>query len=62
MYTGLDVLIIVLATIFFTAIFTLVVVSCAIANGTEKDKEEAYRHGYADGKKAGGENDRAGSN
>ena len=49
MFTGTDVLIIVLMTIFFTAIVTAVVFSCAIINGTEKEKERAYKIGYEKG-------------
>ena len=51
MYTGTDVLIIVLMAIFFTSILTAVVFSCAIINGTEKEKERAYRIGVKDGKR-----------
>lgn len=54
MYTGLDVLFIVLMVIFATAVITVVCFSCAIINGTEKEKERAYRHGIEEGKKVGG--------
>ena len=51
MYTGTDVLVIVLMTIFFTAIITVVCFSCAIINGTEKEKERAYKQGIEEGKR-----------
>ena len=53
MYTGLDVLIIVLFTVFATVIVTLVLFSCLIANGIEEREWIAYCRGLADGEKVG---------
>lgn len=53
MYTGLDVLVIALITIFVTAIVTLIMFSCLIASKIEKLEARAYWRGFSDGEKVG---------
>ena len=53
MYTGLDVLVIVVFTMFVTVIVTLVLFSCIIANGIEEREIRAYWRGFSDGEKVG---------
>lgn len=53
MYTGLDVLLIVIFTVFATVFLTLIGFACVIANSTEEKESKAYWQGYTDGMKAG---------
>lgn len=53
MYTGLDVLIIVIFTVMATALVTFVLFACLIANGMEERETKAYWRGFSDGEKVG---------
>lgn len=53
MYTDLDVVIIVLFTIFATVMVTFVLFSCLIANSMDERETIAYCRGLADGEKVG---------
>lgn len=52
MYTDIDVLLIVIFTVMITVIVTMILFSCVLMNGTEKEKEVAYWRGFSDGKKS----------
>lgn len=49
MYTGLDVFIIVIITVFFTTIIDLVLFSCLVANSQERRDYVSYMEGFLAG-------------
>ena len=52
MYTGLEVLVIVLFAMFVAAIATILMFSCLVTNAIQDRETRAYLKGFSDGEKA----------